>query len=132
MKKNLLAATIALALILPACTTINGVSKIGARRGTYEVLRQHPEYRPAFVAGVAALDNLLLKPEPNYEELTAALQVLKIDQLKGNEGALLLRDIIDVYDILIGPTARNQTPAQIRAWAQSIRDGVSAGLAMGG
>lgn len=122
-------AVVGLAMAVVACTTISGISQIGARRGTYEVLLRHPEYRPAFVAGIAGLNNLLLRPEPNYQELLDALQVLKIDELKGNEGAMLLRDIIDVYDILIGPTAREQTPEQIKAWAQSIVNGVTAGLA---
>lgn len=129
MKTKLLSLILIASFATASCTTLNKVSTIGARRGTYETLKRHPEYRPAFEAGVVALDNLLLKETVDYEGLIAALQVLKINEIKGSDGAALLRDVIDVYDALIGDTARKKTPEQLRGWAQAIRDGVSQGLA---
>lgn len=138
--KTLLALILCIGVLLPGtgCSSLNGppdpkwgtIAKVVTRRGTYEAVKAHPEYRVAFELTVAALDNLILREQVDTQDLLAALQKLPVDELRTDDGALLVQDALDLYDALVGDTLRLKDDTQLRAIVIAIRDGLSGGLAM--
>lgn len=133
MKSSLALSLLAAAILFPSCTTVQRevTAKILARRATYEVLRAKPEYKPAFVATVTAIDALLLDETIDRAAFTLALQNLKIHELKGAEGALIIADILDIIDIAIEdkPLLGEGLP-QLRAITKSLSEGIAGGIAL--
>lgn len=134
LMKTLFPVIVAIGLLLPtACTTLQRevTAKIIARRATYEVLKGHPQYKPAFVASVTAIDSLLLDETINREAFTLALQNLKINELKGAEGTLIIADILDLIDIAIEdkPLLGEGLP-RLRELTKSISEGIALGIAL--
>ena len=124
---------VVLSLLLAAgCSTVNWgvIGLIGARRGTYEVVKKHPEYRPAFVAAVTVLDQQLLQDQPDYGKVVAALQGLKINEIQGEEGAMLVQDAIDMLNALLGEGWRPKDETKAKLFLEALRDGIHRGLAM--
>lgn len=133
MKAQLVIPIVALALLVPACTTLQRqvAAKIVARRATVEVLRRHPEHKPAFVASVTVIDGVLLDPILNRERLVLALQDLKIKELKGADGALIINDVLDLIAVAIAdkPWLSDGLP-ELRAVAQALSEGMAEGIAL--
>lgn len=108
------------------------IAKIAARRGTVEALRRHPEYRLAFEATATGLDQLLLQDQVDYQQLHQVLAQLPIKELRGDEGALLVADAIDLYDASLGRVLRLNETSRLRPIAEALRDGIRGGLALTG
>lgn len=142
MKQKLLALLLLvlplapLALLMPGCATternerLSVVAEIAARRGTSMTLAAHPEYRLAFEAAVTAFDQLLLQPEVDYAAFTEAVQSLKIDEIQGEEGALLIADVISLYRVGLDNLLTYGDDSRFRPVAEGIRDGVKSGVAL--
>lgn len=109
----------------------DSIAKIVARRATVEVLTRRPDYRPAFSASVLALDLVLKKEGATREDFVAAAQALKIKELRGQAGALLLNDLLDLIDIAIADKPWiGSGESRFRAFLVSVSDGLSDGLAL--
>lgn len=109
----------------------DSIAKIVARRATVQLLTQHPEYRPYFTASVLAIDLLLKRDTATRAEIVAAIQELKIRELKGPQGALLVADILDILDIAVSdkPLLSDGLP-RLRSVLVAVSDGVSDGLSL--
>lgn len=109
----------------------DSIAKIVARRATVQLLTQHPEYRPYFSASVLTIDLLLKRESVTRAEMVAAIQALKIRELKGPQGALLVADILDILDIAVAdkPWLSDGLP-RLRSVLVAVSDGVSDGLAL--
>lgn len=141
MKKILVALLSVTLLIAPMSLMTTGckltsaqqdsVAKIIARRATVELLTRKPEYRPAFAASVLALDLVLKKDGATREDFIAVAQALKIKELKGTAGSLLLNDLLDLIDITIAdkPWIGNGE-SRLRAFLVAVSDGMSDGLSL--
>lgn len=123
-------------MLLTSCTTLqfNTGTKIVARRATVEVLKRtstHPEYKAAIAASVTAIDQLLLQPNLDRARIAATLQGLKIRELKGSDGALLLADLLDLIDNAIAdkPLIGDGLP-RLQSFLRSVADGMSEAVAM--
>lgn len=101
---------------------------IAARRGTYEYVKRKPETRLVFEASAAALASLVAT-NASYDTLVAAIQGLKIREFKGDQGALLLRDALDLLDLTVLDLLREQDMPTLRNVAQALADGIGQGLA---
>lgn len=109
----------------------DSVAKIVARRATVELLTHRPDYRPAVSASVLALDLVLKKDGATREDFVAAAQALKIKELKGTAGSLLLNDLLDLIQIAIDDQPWIGTgESRLRAFLVSVSDGLSDGLAL--
>lgn len=102
--------------------------KIAARRGTFEYVKRYPERRPLFELAAASL-TVLVNTNADYSALAAALQTLKIREFKGDAGALLLRDGLDLLDLAISDLKPGDNSG-VRVIAQALADGIGQGLAM--
>lgn len=120
-------------LVLPACTTVQEdlTAKIVARRATIEILKAHPDYRPAFTASVLSIDLLLKKSGATRAEFIAAIQALKIRELKGANGSAIVADILDLIDIAVGqkPWIGDGLP-RLKSLLVAVSDGMADGLAL--
>lgn len=126
-------APLASLLITAGCSTLQVAigTRIVVRRATVEVLKKHPEYKPAIQASAVAIDQLLLQPELDREKITAALQSLKIREIKGSDGALLLQDVLDLIDAAIAdkPLVGEGLP-KLKAFLEAVSGGLSEGVAL--
>jgi len=133
MRKALAALAALTLLVTTSCTTLqqDAASKIISRRATIELISHHPEYRPAFTASVLAIDLLLKRETVTRAEMVAAIQALKIRELKGPQGALLVSDILDIIDIAVTdkPWFSEGLP-RLRSVLVAVADGISDGLAL--
>lgn len=131
MKTKIIAAVCSVMLLFSACTTVqqDSFTKILARRATVEAVKAKPEYRTAFVLSVAAVDAVLGNPDATRDDLVAVLQTLKIKELKGADGALLIADILDSVDIAIGdkPLVGGGF-TRLRSFILSLNEGMREGL----
>jgi hypothetical protein len=81
-------------------TLTAAVAKIIARRGTVEAIRYKPEYKPGFIAAKVVLDAVVALNSPTKQDLVDAIQKLPANELKGDEGALLIADVRDLVGLL--------------------------------
>lgn len=102
-KPATLTASLVVMMTLAACTAVtrNTIVNIGARRATIAAIQAKPEYRPAFVASVLAIDTILANPDATRTDIEKVLQTLPIKGLTGT-------DISDIIRILEG--AISDTP----------------------
>jgi hypothetical protein len=130
--KTRLIASLTVALLLGACTTFqqDKLTTVAARNATAEVVRAKPGYRPAFDASVAVLDTLLQNPATTREQFIAALQALKIKELKGQAGALRIADILDAIDIVLAEPPKPDSLPRLRSFVTAIVTGMRQGLAL--
>jgi hypothetical protein len=107
------------------------VAKIVARRATIEVLRAKPEYRPAFSATVVVIDLLLKQDGATRADFVAAIQTLKIKELRGADGAALIADLLDILDAAVGdkPWIGDGLP-RLKSVLLAVSDGIADGLAL--
>jgi hypothetical protein len=107
------------------------IAKIVARRVTIQILRARPEYRPAFSASVVTIDLLLKKDGATRADFIAAIQTLKIKELKGNGGAEIITDLLDLIDAAVGdkPWIGDGLP-RLKSVLLAVSDGLSDGLAL--
>lgn len=128
----------AFAVILSGCATTSKtqrwatIAKIAARRGTVETVKSHPEYRIYFATAAEGIDALLLTNSISYDALLSELRKLPIKELKGDEGALLFRDAVDLYDAALGDVLRLKDGSGLRVIAQSLVAGIREGLVLAG
>ena len=126
-----MAAVCSLMLMVSACTTVqqDSITKIIARRATVETVKAKPEYREAFVLSVVAIDAVLGNPDATRDDLVAVLQSLKIKELKGADGALLIADILDGFEIAIGDKPLfGDGFTRLRSFILSVNEGMREGL----
>ena len=107
------------------------VAKIVARRVTIEILRARPEYRTAFTASVLTIDLLLKKDGTTRADFIAAIQTLKIRELKGNGGAEIITDLLDLIDVAAGekPWIGEGLP-RLKSVLLAVNDGMASGLSL--
>jgi hypothetical protein len=114
------------------CSTVQQAAgtRIIVRRATVEVLKKHPTYKPAVVASAVAIDQLLLSPTIDRDKIAAAVATLKIRELKGTDGALLLRDVLDLIDVAVAdkPLVGDGLP-KLRAILGAVSGGLAEGAA---
>lgn len=93
-------ASLVVMMTLAACTAVqrNTIVNIGARRATIAAIQAKPEYRPAFVASVLAIDAVLANPDATRSDIERVLGELPI---KGMQGS----DISDIMRIIGGAIA---------------------------
>lgn len=132
MKTNQLAVLATAALLMftaASCPQTDPIAKIVARRVTVEILRAKPEYRPAFIATTVTLDLLLKNDETTRAEFIAALQQLKIRELKGVDGALIIVDLLDLIDAAMNdkPWLSDGLP-RLRSFLTAVNDGIVMGI----
>jgi hypothetical protein len=133
--KNSVAVGLA-SVLLFGCATLQQAEKwgkiaqIAARRGTYETVKARPDARAVFATVAATLDSLLIKPSMDSAEIIAALQQLKVKELKGDQGALLIGDVIDVVDIVGGDSVRLKDDSRLRPVVTGIVTGIREGLSL--
>lgn len=127
------AVVVTLVATLAGCTTLQFATgtKIAVRRATVEVLKRKPAYKPAFVASATAISALLLDPQIDRAKVTATLQTLKIRELKGADGALLVNDILDLLDTAIAdkPLVGDGLP-KLKAVLDAVASGITEGVAL--
>lgn len=137
MKSKLLISLLVCLLSFGCASTPEGMDRwatlatVLARRGTYEAVKANPSWRGAFEVVSVKIDQLILNDQIDAPKLLAALQLLPIRELKGDEGALIILDAIDLYDGLIRDTLRlpDDKPL-VKKIALNLRNGIRAGLYM--
>ena len=138
---NILILSVALVLA-NGCSTFGGgkandaaqqlasMARVAAFVGASTYLQSHPEQRPAFEMARTAADSLLQSDSIDPLALREALAMLPVDELRGERSAIWCGAAQLLFENANGQTAPVQTPAQVKAFAAAIRDGL--GLALGG
>lgn len=92
-------------------------------------MKAKPEYRTAFVASVVAIDAVAGNPNATREDFATMLGALPIRELKGAEGALLIADILDGLDAVIGDKPLiGDGLKRVRSFVLSVNEGMREGL----
>lgn len=122
------------ALFLAGCATtdkttrVASIAKIIARRGSYEVVKYKPEYKPGFIAATVALDVVIALDQPTPNDLMTALAKIKVKEIQGDQGAMVIADIKDLLDLLAADNFKNLDVSGLKQIAQAIDDGLKQGL----
>ena len=130
------AASLLVLFVLTGCATLQQaerwgkVAQIAARRGTYETVKRHPELKDPFAAAAVSLEQLFVTDTINYEAVRATLQKLKINELRGEAGALIISDALDLYDLTFGDKIRIKDDSRLKPVVAGILTGIKDGLAM--
>lgn len=132
MKTNQLAVLLTAAVLMftaASCPQTDPIAKIVARRVTVEILQSRPQYRPAFIASTVTIDLLLKNDATTRAEFIAALQQLKVRELKGVEGALIITDLLDLIDAAMNdkPWLSDGLP-RLRSFLTAVNDGMVMGI----
>lgn len=137
IKLHLLGLGLALALFLPACSTIPAgqqaadmatIAQLAAYTGARYDLIDHPDHKPFYVASVAALD-LLIK-DANYDPVAFAnaLKALPIKQLSGQKGDLVVGVAVILWDSYAARVISLNKATYVKAVVQATRDGLTLAL----
>jgi hypothetical protein len=104
------------------------ITSRAAATGARLHLAAHPDQRPAFAVAKATLDSLI--HDGNYDPalLAEALRGLPVDMLKGLEGALLVSDLIVVWDSTAGEATRIEKTTWIKPMMEAVRNGLAEAL----
>jgi hypothetical protein len=108
--------------------SIAGLAETAVRVGTTAALKAHPEYRPAFISGVSAIDGLLATEGWSVADFKAALRTLPMSVFTGEYSSLAIEGIVTIlnFKTLIGYDVRS-SPAMVVVLT-SVRNGVSDAL----
>lgn len=137
MKRILAGITLAAALSLPqtGCKTMTETQKLSLVRtvaqeaayvGAAYDLADNPGHRVAYVAALAALDQLIRVE--NYDPLALRLALAQLPELRGGRGAILIDAGVRLYSITVGFIDLDSAPF-VSAAAHGIREGIAGALA---
>jgi hypothetical protein len=105
---------------------VRTVAQEAAYVGTAYDLQDNPGHRQAFVAAVAALDQLIRREDYDPLALRTALSLLP--ELRGGRGAILVDAGVSLYSITAGFIDLDSAPS-VSAAAHGIREGIAGALA---
>ena len=98
------------------------------RVGTVSMLLDHPEWRPAFVAGQAALDGLLRSSNYNVADFQNAISELPVPWFQNGDNAVWLSLGVFVWDSVSQTMFDVQSDEAVASIMQSVRNGIADAL----
>lgn len=104
------------------------VSTVAANTGTHVALLKNPQYRPAFSTAVDGLDYLLANGNHDPLALREVLAALPIDELRSQEGAIIVDNAVILFDSYARDTIDLDQTKYMRPVIAGIRDGMARAL----
>lgn len=136
MKSTLLLSAL-LAVILAGCATTSktqltgSIAKLAVRRGTVELLKAKPQYRPQLTAAKGALDLALSLDQPTTADLKSALATIPMKEIQGDQGLMLVADVKDLLNLLAQLVQiQNLDTSGLKDILHGVDDGLTDALAL--